>query len=1078
MSCPAALLASGMLLAATIGLCLIAVKRARDIGNAELLRFNRNLAETVNPLRVERLADIEGPEQERLGQQLRAAMSLNGLVQWVAIVKQVEPGGEAELLLFHGRDATDKLSEQSLMHALKGKFAHAVRVTGPVLLGGLGDGGRDLLVSCAPITDAGPDEVALDIVMLGTKHESTARLAFREGWPAALLGLSLGVFWYGWCRLRMRAASADQSQWKRVTFLDSGMACATGLILTLIAVWEIRNHYHVHVQAAFIHNVNSKEQRLINSLFNIRNLGTHAITSFFESSDEVDAREFASFTRHLSHISSVETWAWVSRVGNEDRRRFEHHIGVRDGIPDFGIWEWDAQRKRVPAPNKPVYFPISLMVLSRQSAAGLGLDIGADPTIAETLARAAQDNLATATPVTELLPDPSPGIVLVHPVTNLPDGCPAGFALAVVNVQELLQRILSRDRLLDCDFYQVFPDGGMWLVSTTGQNPPPARGTRNSSETRPVLAFGNTYALRTRTGPGFQSPGHSRPDFIGFVSGLLVTGAMTTMVATQGRRREKLEAIVADRTRDLQGSENRYDELAKHSGTITWEIDATARYTFISEVVTELLGYSPAEIVGRWHVWDLHPEKGREEFRLLAMDLLRKKEILHNFENPIVTRDGRELWVESTATPIFDDDGRLIGARGWDMDITARRKSDEKLQLLGAALNAAGNSVMITDVDGRIEWINRAFTESSGYSMEEVVGKTPGELLKSGAHSPDFYQEMWRTILAGKVWSSEIINRRKDGTELPEWVTITPMLNPEGDIGHFIAIKRDLTSEKLREKQLLRTQRLESIGTLAGGIAHDLNNALAPVMMAVDMLKVTSDEQERSELLHLIQSSARRGAGMVQQLLAFARGSEGSRELIDPRRIVAEIENLLRDTFPREIRWQTDYAREGAAVMGDATQMHQVLLNLCVNARDAMPEGGTLTLGLANVEIDENHSGAMSGNTSGKYVRITVSDTGDGIPDTIIDRIFDPFFTTKGSGKGSGLGLPTSHKIVKDHGGFILVSSPPDGGCRFEVFLPARQSAADPGGTAPVEVPPAGGGESILIADDDTQILQILTKQG
>jgi two-component system, cell cycle sensor histidine kinase and response regulator CckA len=266
---------------------------------------------------------------------------------------------------------------------------------------------------------------------------------------------------------------------------------------------------------------------------------------------------------------------------------------------------------------------------------------------------------------------------------------------------------------------------------------------------------------------------------------------------------------------------------------------------------------------------------------------------------------------------------------------------------------------------------------------------------------------------------------------------------------------------------------MESIGTLAGGIAHDLNNVLAPVIMATDLLKITETDAGRLSLIGTIAASARRGADMVGQVLSFARGVEGRRIEIQPRHLIQDIEKITQETFPKNIRIETSADSRLWAVTGDPTQLHQVLLNLCVNARDAMPEGGALTLTAGNVVLDEHYAAMNIDAKTGPYVLLQVEDTGTGIPAELIDKIFDPFFTTKAVGKGTGLGLSTTLAIVKSHGGFIRVYSEKNSGAQFRIYLPAiRTEAATPPSIAASELP-RGRGETVLVVDDEVAIRNI-----
>ncbi|MBI3887322.1 MAG: PAS domain S-box protein [Opitutae bacterium] len=409
-----------------------------------------------------------------------------------------------------------------------------------------------------------------------------------------------------------------------------------------------------------------------------------------------------------------------------------------------------------------------------------------------------------------------------------------------------------------------------------------------------------------------------------------------------------------------------------------------------------------------------------------------------------------------------------------------RKDALAALHLQSAALAATVDSVMITNLRGEIEWVNPAFTKTTGYASAEVSGRNPS-VLKSGEQPEAYYAAMWQTISAGRSWSGEFVNRRKDGTLFTEEVTIAPVRDQTGAIAHYVAVKQDITEKKSLEKQLFQTQRLEGIGLLASGIAHDLNNVLAPISLSIELLRVQypGDDQK----LEMIEQSCRRGAGIIRQVLTFARGADGERSPLQVGRLVKELVHLTSETFPRNIEIAGQVPHLDDTVSGDPTQLHQVLLNLCVNARDAMPAGGRLTLGVGRATLDDDDARTVPGAKPGDFVVLSVRDTGTGIPPEILEHIFEPFFTTKPRGQGTGLGLSTVHGIVRSHGGFIEVRSQPGLGTEFRVHLPALPPDEHPGPTLAAGTPFATGrGETILLADDEISIREItglvLARQG
>jgi len=444
----------------------------------------------------------------------------------------------------------------------------------------------------------------------------------------------------------------------------------------------------------------------------------------------------------------------------------------------------------------------------------------------------------------------------------------------------------------------------------------------------------------------------------------------------------------------------------------------------------------------------------------------------HRFEWTHRSWTGRNFPVEVLLTSMILE-GKPALVAHW-RDISQRVLDRDNAQIRLAALEATANGVVITDHKGRILWTNHGFSRITGYTREEAEGRNP-RLLKSGKQEPSFYKQMWETIRSGRVWEGELINRRKDGTFYDEEMTITPVFaHAGGAITHFICVKSDITEKKRVQQQFLRAQRSESLGTLAGGIAHDLNNILLPINLAADILKSRQTCEDSLSMLDTISTCARRGGDMVRQVLGYARGVEGRRVEVQLRHLIREMEKFTKETFPRNISIAVHLPASLASVEGDPTQIQQVLMNLCINARDAMPEGGTLTIWVRDVVVDESLAVQHEKAHPGKFVLIEVEDTGQGMDPEIVERIFEPFFTTKDVGKGTGLGLPTVQSIVHSHDGFLVVSSRPGHGSRFQVYFPSMAISNVENGTADHAAPERGRGELVLVVDDEVNVCNIV----
>jgi PAS domain S-box-containing protein len=402
--------------------------------------------------------------------------------------------------------------------------------------------------------------------------------------------------------------------------------------------------------------------------------------------------------------------------------------------------------------------------------------------------------------------------------------------------------------------------------------------------------------------------------------------------------------------------------------------------------------------------------------------------------------------------------------------VEALKLSEEKYRSL---IHNIQDGVFIIQ-DGKIQFANEAFARVGGYTVEEIIGKDFRELV--APEDLEIVAESYQRRQAGedvpKEYEFSMLQKdKKTRTLVSMNVGLTTYRGRVASMGTV----KDITEKKRLESQLLRAQRMESIGTLASGIAHDINNVLTPIMLAQEILKEKLTDEESLRLLNTIERSTKRGANLMKQVMSFSKGVEGERNLLQVAHIVSEIREIAKETFPRSIETRTDIPNELLAISGDATQVHQVIMNLCVNARDAMSDGGVLNISAENLFIDENYARMNTEAKIGYYIVITVSDTGKGIPPEVMDRIFEPFFTTK-DGKGTGLGLSTALGIVKSHGGFITVYSEVGNGTAFKVYLPVITITETPKEEERQLELPAGHGESILVVDDEDQIREITRK--
>lgn len=431
--------------------------------------------------------------------------------------------------------------------------------------------------------------------------------------------------------------------------------------------------------------------------------------------------------------------------------------------------------------------------------------------------------------------------------------------------------------------------------------------------------------------------------------------------------------------------------------------------------------------------------------------------------------DGRTVAVQGTSNPLIYE-GKLA-VQVVLHDVTEQKQAEGRLREQAKLLDLSQDAIMVRDMKDRVEFWNHGAENLYGWTAAEVQGKEASGFLYQD--EPAFAAAARAVLIENGKWSGECKHTCKNRSTVRVRTRWTLVRDDFGLPKSVLIINTDITEQKRIEEQFLRAQRLESIGTLASGVAHDLNNILVPILMAAPLLREDMPAEEREKLLAIVQSSAERGASIVKQVLTFARGADGDRVLLQPIYLVQEIAKIAEETFPKSVAIRTNYPEDLWTIVADPTQLHQVLLNLCINSRDAMPTGGTLTLALENFEVDDHYVSMIPGAKAGPHVLLQVRDSGMGIPSDIIDKIFDPFFTTKELGQGTGLGLSTAIGIVKSHGGFMEVYSEVGRGTSFKVFLPANRNELVAGQTSEATPLPPAHGELLLIVDDEKPILQV-----
>jgi PAS domain S-box-containing protein len=514
--------------------------------------------------------------------------------------------------------------------------------------------------------------------------------------------------------------------------------------------------------------------------------------------------------------------------------------------------------------------------------------------------------------------------------------------------------------------------------------------------------------------------------------------------------------------------------------TMIVALDSEGRITSINRKSCELLGWREEELLGQsWFAKCLPAPVGMEGvypyFRRLMAGEVEPEEY---FENPVLTRSGELREISWHGTLLRDEEGRITGILSSGEDITERKRAEAERGRLAVAIEQAGEAVIVTNAEGTIQYVNPVFEAVTGYSRAEAIGQNP-RLLKSGEQGEEFYREMWQTITSGRVWKGRIVNRGKNGLLITEEATISPVRDGSGRIVNFVAVKRDVTEflraaeEKARlEDQLRQAQKVEAIGQLAGGVAHDFNNLTAIVLgygeMLMDQLRPGDPARNSAEQ---IVAAGRRAAALTRQLLAFSRRQTLQPEVLDLNAVIQNLEKMLGRLIGENISLVFNLAAHLGRVTADPGQIEQVVTNLAVNARDAMPLGGRLTVETDNVELDGLYSLDHENVVPGRYVMLALTDTGSGFDKATMARIFEPFYTTKEKGKGTGLGLATVYGVVKQSSGYIYAYSEPGLGAAFKIYLPRTEAEPQPA-AAEVEAL-RGAGERILVVEDEKALREL-----
>ncbi|MDJ0840567.1 MAG: response regulator [Acidobacteriota bacterium] len=610
-------------------------------------------------------------------------------------------------------------------------------------------------------------------------------------------------------------------------------------------------------------------------------------------------------------------------------------------------------------------------------------------------------------------------------------------------------------------FWYAFRDCEALLITDLNQNPKYARSGWKGYEDNSILVFPildheqricALLSMHDKKTPPFTEQDKE----LGKILASLCAELLRSMQAT--------EALVEE--------ERRFREMADLLPAIVYEIGLDREFSFINEQAVAITGYSREELNNGFQAIDLFCEEDRPRLRENMVRLLEGEELGNN-DYTLQCKNGDTIQVLARSAPVFRG-GKVVGIRGFIFDISDRIHAERHRAQLAMAVDQAAEVILILDGEERIQYINPVYHFLTGIKPSERLGMKIRDIL-SEDHNEDFFESVWDTLHEGNIWAGRLDTRRENGSTYESEATISPLRNDQGEIVNYVAILRDISHETTLEKRLRQAEKLEAIGTLAGGIAHDFNNILSPIIGFTEIVREDLPIQGESRRnLDKVLNACYMARELVRRILTFSRQAEAERKPVEVKQVLKEALKLLRPSIPSTIAIRTDFDNASGSVYADPTQIHQVIMNLCTNAYQAMQDkAGTLTIRLLNQfpseEVLAEHPKLQPGRD---HIVLVVQDTGMGMTKNTLDRIFDPFFSTKEMGKGTGLGLATVHGIVMEMGGEITVQSEVERGTTITVYMP-RYDIDEKRKERKAETTPIGSRERILFVDDEEMILQL-----
>ncbi len=862
---------------------------------------------------------------------------------------------------------------------------------------------------------------------------------------------------------------------------EAVLVTGVGVVLTAAAVWMAHDRVWRSYREAFAQLADAEFSNAVGVFQTLCNQELEGLARYFKGSQDIRPDEFRVYTEYLVKNPAIQAWEWLPAVPSNEVARFEADFRAT-GQSDFMVWGKDADGKRVPVAGRSVYFPITYVVPYEGNERALGYEPASNPQLSQVMELAKRDQLPKMTPPIRLVQEigSQKGAVVYLPVFSGGHSGPLrGYVASVLRLGSFLQQITIGQNP-DHPYMTV-----ELLVTEEGEAPQVVASTsvehnaRGYSETRFLSIFGRTFAFRMHPERAFSElhPLHA-PWMVALAGGGL-TAVVAILVGLTVRQRHDLELLVDQRTRSLVDSEEVFRRLfSKNPVPVALSCVDDQRFVNVNEAFLATLGYVREEVIGATPgELGMFPDTGRF---IRLMKEFTGKGSLDPVEFEIRHKNGAVLYA------LFS--GEVVRIRETlhyltvMVDITPLKRAEAERLRLVTAIEQASEIIAVTDTRGVIQYANPAFEAITGFSSEEVLGKTFA-ILNSGTQSPAFYREMWDTIRSGKTWAGRFINKRKDGVLYTEEATISPVRDEAGAVVNYVVVKRDITHELKLERQFMQAQKMELVGRLAGGVAHDFNNMLGVILGYTEMAltKISPANPLYADLM-AVQESAWRTADLTRQLLAFARKQTVLPRILDLNTVVDSAIRMLGRLIGENIRLEWQPSNDLWPVRMDPSQIDQLLTNFCVNSRDAISGVGRIIMRTDNVILDQDFCADHEGACPGDYVMLSVADTGCGMSAEVLAHVFEPFYTTKGVGEGTGLGLATVYGIVKQNQGFISAESQPGRGATFRIYLPRHTGAVAAPTHDEASIEAIRGNETILLVEDDVAVLgmtrQMMTTLG